>query len=377
MPYSLAIFWRERIRFLPAVLAVTFSAVLIVVQCGVLLGYLAVASRPIDRAAADLWIGSPDVATLGYSDPIPESWHERLASRPDIVQVEPYYFGWGFWHRRSGGMDQCYIVGSRLENDSLGTVADLTPECRRRLTRPGAVAVYDADWPLLGLHAGTGQTGEINEQRTEVVARMGEGHKAVGLMPGVFASLRTARSLALADPGTDQVTYLLARCRNPRTSSDVARQLREQYPDMTVLTRAEFSRRTQLYWLTKTKAGLSLLFAALLGTVVGAVITCQTLYAAVVHALPQYALLRAMGIPRWRLRTLVLAQSWWVAMGGLGLAIPVVFVLYRIAAALGIDVLLPAWLILGTSAVTLGIAWFSGLLVLPYLRRAQPATLLR
>ena len=292
MPYSLAIVWRERNRFLPAAFAVTFSAVLIAVQCGVLLGFLAVASRPIDRASADIWVGSRELVTLGFSDPIPETWRLRVTTQPEIVQVEPYYFGWGFWHRRNGAVDQCYIVGSRLEAGALGAMPDLTAEIRRRMCKLGAIAVYDADLSLLGLESGVGEVGEISGRRVEVVARIGEGHTGAGLMPGVFASLRTARLLAPSEDEVEQFTYLLARCRDPSASADVARRLREQYRDMTVLTRADFSRRTQLYWLTRTKAGLSLLFVALLGILVGAVITSQTLYAAIVSSLKQYAVLR-------------------------------------------------------------------------------------
>jgi putative ABC transport system permease protein len=239
------------------------------------------------------------------------------------------------------------------------------------------VAVYDADLSLLGLESGVGEVGEISGRRVEVVGRMAVGQKGAGIMPGVFASLRTARILAPPDDYTDQVTYLLARCDDPRESVRVARRLREHYPDMTALTRDEFSLRTQLYWLTRTKAGLSLLFAALLGTLVGAIITSQTLYSAIISSLRQYAVLRALGIPRARLRGLVLGQSTWVAVAGVALATPAVFGLSSAALKLGIDVLLPGWLLAGTTLVAASMAILSGLAVLPTLRRAEPITLLR
>ncbi|MFO0844539.1 MAG: hypothetical protein U0797_19440 [Gemmataceae bacterium] len=45
-----------------------------------------------------------------------------------------------------------------------------------------------------------------------------------------------------------------------------------------MFTRQEMSHRTQNYWLTKTRAGLVLAFSAVLGLLVGAVITNQTFY---------------------------------------------------------------------------------------------------
>src|SRR5205814_8094454 len=60
---------------------------------------------------------------------------------------------------------------------------------------------------------------------------------------------------------------------------------------------------------------------------VGAVVTSQTLYAATAASMKEYAVLRAMGIPRWRMALTVLAQSFWVGVAGVALAIPTVFAL--------------------------------------------------
>src|SRR5205085_7371441 len=83
-----------------------------------------------------------------------------------------------------------------------------------------------------------------------------------------------------------------------------------------------FSFDSRWHWLTKTKAGIALGFAALLGLLVGAVVTSQTLYAATAAALKEYAVLRALGIPRWRMALSVLAQSYWIGLDGIGVAVP-------------------------------------------------------
>ena len=58
-----------------------------------------------------------------------------------------------------------------------------------------------------------------------------------------------------------------------------------EYPNMAAFTSKEFSFRSQLHWLTKTKAGIAFGYAAALGLLVGAVVTSQTLYAAVAASL--------------------------------------------------------------------------------------------
>src|SRR5262245_23373772 len=310
MPFSLAMIWHECGRYLPAVLAVAFSAVLVALQCGLLLGFLSVCSRPVETAAADLWIASPDVAALGYSHPVTQAWLGRLTAQPEVERAEPYLYGFGLWHKPDGGTEQCFIIGSRLEPGAVGVLADLPPGLGDKLSRPGSVAVFGPDRDRLGLR-GTGDVSEVAGQRVEVAGVLRAGDRGAGLMPGVVCSLRTAR-LLLPELGSHQATYLVARCHEPADAPAVAARLRGQFPEMAVLTRDEFTHRTQMYWLTKTRAGLVLCFAALLGLLVGAVITSQTLYAATQAAARELATLRALGIPRWRVVGLVLAQSAWV-----------------------------------------------------------------
>ncbi len=375
--YSLKICWLQRNRFLPAVLSVTFSALLIAIQIGLLLRFLGIASRPIDRTSADIWVASQHTTSLGFGHSIPAQWRERLLCRPEIERVEPFRFGFGIWHKPGGGTEQCYIFGAQLEENALGMPFDVTATMRRRLTEPGTVAAYAGDLALLGLSGGERKVGEVAGHRIEVVGIM-HGVKGAGLMPGLFCSLRTAQLLLPASAGdSDHVMYLLARCRNPANSPVVAAQLRQQYSDMEALTASEFSRRTRLHWLAKTKAGMALGFAAVLGLFVGAVITTQTLYAATIASLREYAILRALGIPRRRLRHLVMAQSFWVALAGVGLAIPAIFGLARIADTFDVAVALPTWLLGGTAAVTVLMAILSGLVSLRSLRRTEPALLLR
>src|SRR5205814_6222083 len=107
------------------------------------------------------------------------------------------------------------------------------------------------------------------------------------------------------------------------------------YKNLSAFTADEFSFRSRMHWLTKTKAGVALGYAAVLGLLVGAVVTSQTLYAATAAALREYAVLRALGIPRWRMAASVLAQSFWVGVAGIALALPAVLLLANGADALG------------------------------------------
>ena len=87
MSYSLATLWHERQRYVPGVLAVGFSALLIALQCGLLLGLFSITSIPVDHTRADIWVGAPEVLSVDLGRPVPESYLLRLANQPGVRRV--------------------------------------------------------------------------------------------------------------------------------------------------------------------------------------------------------------------------------------------------------------------------------------------------
>src|SRR5262249_36372823 len=250
-------------------------------------------------------------------------------------------------------------------------VQELTPELRRKLSEPGSIVVDESELGRLGIR-GVGDSGEITSQRVRVVGLVHGLRSLSG--PYIFCGIPTARALLRLTP--DQTTYVLPRCPAPAAAPAVVQRLRA-YPTMSAFVSQDFSRRSRLHWLTKTKAGIALGCAAALGLLVGAVVTSQTLYAATAASLREFAVLQALGIPRWRMAATVLAQSFWIGVIGIGLATPIVYALRHGADTLGAKVLLPYWLIAGAVCVTMTMALLSGLAALRSLRLVEPATLLR
>jgi putative ABC transport system permease protein len=371
MSYSLATLWHDRQRFLPGVLAVAFSALLIALQCGLLLGLFSITSIPIDHTRADIWVGAPEVLSVDLGRPIPENYLSRLASLPEVERYENYLQGFTYWNKPNGGTELSLVIGCRLDDGALGSANELTPELRARLTEPGAIVVDAKELDRLGIK-GIGDIAEVSGRRVRVVGLVNGLRSLAG--PYVFCSVRTARSLLRMSP--DQTTYLLAKCRNPADAQLVLERL-SAYPNLKAFTANDFSFRTRMHWLTKTKAGLALGCAALLGLLVGAVVTSQTLYAATAASMREYAVLRALGIPRWRMSLTVVALAFWVGIAGIGLALPTVFGLSELGNYLGAKVLLPSWLLGGAVTVTMTMAILSGLTALRSLRLVEPAELLR
>src|SRR5262245_12465147 len=145
MSYSLVTLWHERNRFLPGVLAVAFSALLITVQFGILLGLLSLTSIPVDMASADLWIGHPAVLSVDIGRPIPERWMTRVHAEPEVGRVEKYLLWLMIADRPGGRTSICTIIGTRLDDGALGVPREVPPELRERLSEPGTVVVDESD----------------------------------------------------------------------------------------------------------------------------------------------------------------------------------------------------------------------------------------
>jgi putative ABC transport system permease protein len=292
--------------------------------------------------------------------------------QPEVKEMELYYQGFAYWYKPNGGRELCMVIGSRLDREALGLLDDLKarPDLTALLSEPGAIIIDESELSRLGVK-GIGDTAKINDIEVRIVGLL-KGVKSLA-GPYVFCSMHTAKPMLHLLP--DETTYVIARSENPKAVVD---RLNADYEkEMLAFTREGFSLQSRMHWLTKTKAGVALGCAAALGLLVGAVVTSQTLYAAVAASLREYAVLRALGIPRWRMALTVLAQSFWVGVAGIVLALPTAFLLKRLAEMLQVPLPLPEWLLMSAGAITMTMALSSGLFALRSLRLIEPAILLR
>src|SRR6478609_7542751 len=165
MSYALQTLWHERARYASGVLAVTFSAVLIALQCGLLLGLFKITSIPIDNTTADLWIGSTAVPSVDLGKPIPTSYLTRVAGMPGVQSVELYIAN---FTKPTGGTELCFLLGSVLDDGAAGAATLLTKEQREALTLPYSVIVDESDVERLKLDSLEGKP-KINGHEVTVV----------------------------------------------------------------------------------------------------------------------------------------------------------------------------------------------------------------
>lgn len=376
MSIALQTLYHERARYASGVLAVTFSAVLIALQCGLLLGLFKITSIPIDNTSADVWVGSTKVESVDLGRPIPNSYLTRVEGEPGVTSVELYTAAFASFSKPVGGTEMCFLLGSKLDPSAAGAARVLSREQLDALTMPNSIIVDESDLKRLGFLDSPDGKAKINGKEVKLVGTV-KGLKSLAA-PWVFCSLHTARHLLGFLLPADHVTYLLVKCDTPDHAKELVTNLKDRYSgDMGVYTATDFSAGSRKYWLFRTKAGVAIGYAALLGLFVGAVITAQTLYSATTANAKEFAILLALGIPRWRISMMVLAQSFWVGVIGVALAYPVCHALKLLASRVGADVDLRWEVLLGTSVVTLGMALCAGLVALRSVRQIEPMSLLR
>src|SRR5262245_47190895 len=375
MNYSLSTLWHERPRFLPGIGAVCFSATLIALQCGLLLGLFKITSIPVDNTQADVWICSENALSVDLGRPQPLTRVSRFAGDPRVEQYETYYQAFASWIKPDGGSSLCIIIGSELDEGNLGSIKELDHEMRQALTEPNTIVVDKSELRELGI-TGVGDHAEINKVRVRVVG-LTKGLKSLA-GPYVFCNRSTARVILRNMTARDSATYFLIRCKGgtdverARNAKSLTHDLNEQYGhrhDMTVITSDDFSTKSRLHWLTKTKAGIALGYTARLGLLVGAVVTSQTLYAATAASAKEYAILLAMGIPRRKVTLTVIIQSFWVGLFGIVLAYPTVHGLAEMGRFFGVIIPLPWQVLTAAAGVTLVMSMVAGLVALRSVRQ--------
>ena len=352
--------WR---RFLPAMLAVAFSGLLLLMQAALVFGIFGATAVYITASDADLWVGYPGTQSIELGRPIAPRARTALLMDSGVARVEPFAWVDGDW-RGPAGTGGVSVFVSGISTNANGMIFSdvLTPAQRASLKEPFAVIVDRADLPKLGVPIG-GQA-LINGDLVRIVG-VASGIRALGGV-NVVASLDTARALD-NDTGGTEVAYYVARLKPGANAAAVAARIDAHAHGYAAWTASSFARRAVLYWMFQTGAGLGVIFLALVVFIVGAI----------AGSVREYATLHALGVSLGSLRRVVLEQAAWIGVCGLIAGVLLSLGLIGLARLqdVPVELNLPAWV--ACAALVMGIALVSGAAAVRALRNADPALLLR
>jgi putative ABC transport system permease protein len=375
-PISIRLAWRnlvrDRVRLAISVVGVGFSVVLMAVQLGLLLGFALTSSSLVDHSAADFWITSKGTTDVDQTGELPYRARYNAEGIPGVASTANLIVGFAPWKTPGGATKSVIVVGIDPEHPALEPWR-MVSGAPGNLRLPDGIIIDELYARKLGVSR-VGQRIEVGERRARVVG-LTSGVRTFTQSPYVFASFDTAARLAHVR--ADRTSYLLVRAKPGADLARLRNALESRFPYDDVWTKTGFSWQTRIYWLFTTGAGTALCIAAALGLVVGIVVVAQTLYAATVERIPEYATLRALGATDWYIRSVILCQALAIAVlgyaAGLACAGAIAFAARDASAAL-----LLSWpLALALLAVTVLMCSSASLLSIRKVLAVDPATVFR
>lgn len=300
----------DRGRTAVGIVGVAFAVFLMVFQGALLVGFVQAAGRLVTTSDGEVWVGGRGTPCFQYGPPIDERFRDLVRATPGVRGVARVALGFTQWKTTGGATLTVFLAGADPE---IGPAFPLPYASAERGTlRPEAVLFPESDRRLLEL-ASLPLPVEIAGCRATAL-RSVAGHGSFLGCPTVFASLEDGRRyLGMT---SDEATFLALDLAPGADPAAVRRSIAAKFPELDAWTKDELAWLTARYWLLETGAGGGILMAGLLGFAVGTLIVSQTVYAATLDRIEEYATLKAIGASDAFLRRTVGAQA--LASGALG-----------------------------------------------------------
>lgn len=360
--------FHDKVRLAVALAGITFAVVLITVQVGVYLAFLANASVLIDHTEADIWITAHGLENFDFGRPFSEKKRYEVEEVPGVLWAEKYFLAFGYWKTPTGSQETVQMIGFNPET-LVGAPWDIVRGNPQDVKYFNSIFYDEAETNRLGDVPIGGET-EINNHRVRVVG-ITRGAKSFIQSPYIFTSFKNALNLSYVSKGN--TVYILVKVA-PGTSVEAVKQrLQETVKDVDVYTSREFSKKTRDYWMINTGTGVALLSIALMGVVIGTVIVANTIYTSTTEHLKEYGTLKAVGASNWHLYKIILEQAVINSVVGYGLGM---FVSYWVIQAMkkgNLQVLLPWPVLAGVYVTTLLMCLGSSVLSIYKVTKIDPA----
>jgi putative ABC transport system permease protein len=368
--------WRnlvhDKVRLLVTVTGVVFAVVLIVVQFGLFLGFTTTTSGLIDHSRADLWVTAARVPYIEMGVPFSERKLSTVLATPGVAHATKSIVRFSQWQRRDGRQESVQVVGFDPDQP-LGAPWNVAEGNVTDLKLADNVFIDELYKEKLGVSK-LGDVFEIRGRRARV-AGFTRGIRSFTTSPYVFTSFKNAQEYTTIPE--DQTIFILVAVDRSTSPDAVRRALLANVRDVDVVTNAEFSRMTRVYWMFTTGAGVAVLLAALLGLVVGVVVVAQTIYATTMDHLREYGTLKAMGATNGYLYRVIIQQAVISALFGYGLAMIVSWFVVRGSVKGGAAILLPLPVAIGMLGLTIVMCTVAALVSINKVTRLDPASVFK
>ena len=304
---ALKMLFGDRAKLLGLVSGVAFATLLVTQQSGLFVGLMARSQNVIaDAQGVDIWVMDPSVEYVDLVKPMRDGELFRVRGVPGVAWAVPLFKGATPVKAPEGraksalllGFDNTTLIGA-TQRFVIGSVADLRLPDAIAIDRVGFMQL----WP--GEPLAVGKTLELNERRA-VVAAITDAAPAFSAQ--VIIHTRYSQAVSYLPTGRNQLSFVLAGVAPGMDPTSVARSITDR-TGLNAYPADEFARRTVRYYLRNTGIPISFVTTILLGVIVGSAIVGLTFNMFVSDNLPQYAMLKVVGVTNGRMIGLVLFQA--------------------------------------------------------------------
>lgn len=340
--------FHDKMRLAVTLTGIVFAVVLITVQLGLFTGFATTTSNIIDHSGADLWIAAKGLRNFDQAAPFSERKLYQVLATPGVAEAEKYIVQFSRLKRTDGGEEGVGIVGFNIDS-GMGGPWFLTSGKVEDLKAADTIIVDEIYREKLGI-ARIGQVVEINNHRARIVG-FTKGVRSFTTNPRVFTSFKNA--LNYARFAEDRTSFVLVKAAPGADLQTLKQQLAAHVEDVDVYTTSEFARKTQIYWMFTTGAGVAVLIAAAMGLIVGIVVVAQTIYATTIDHLREYGTLKAMGASNGYIYRVIIKQA--IISAAIGYALSMVVSMFIVSATGkgGAAIVLPWQMAVGMFGLTL------------------------
>lgn len=307
---SLRMLLHKKSRFLATLLGTAALFFLCAAQVGLLVGWVKTTSAIVRHADADVWVMAQETPAFDYGTAIPRHRVYQIRSVAGVDWAEGLLLAWNTWQRPDGRRVNIELIG--LDESCVGGPWKMVEGTLEDVHLPDSVVVDRLFLDALGID-GVGAEVELYGERA-IVRGISTDIRTFTASPFVFTSIEQARHYDKRYRD-DEITYVLVRCDEGVSPALVRDRINAEVENIEALTSDEFAERTVRYWMLETGVGITVVITALLGFLVAAVVTSQTLYATTQEHMQNYATLLALGFRRSSLAMGVWLQSILIGIG--------------------------------------------------------------
>jgi putative ABC transport system permease protein len=354
---------------------VSFSVILMAAQAGLFLGFMENSSLIIDHIDADIWITSKNSKNFDFSQPIPERKVNQVQRAQGVGSAEKLILAWGVTKNPDGGSEQVEIVGYDPDTGTGGPWN--MREGKAGDVKGGLYAIMDESAEN---HLGKLTIGEYREvlgQRLKIVGISRE-VKSFTTAPVVFTSYSTAQQIAAGFlGGPERTVFILVRVAPGLNPKDVVEEIQRSVDHVDVYTKAEYSWKTQRYWMFDTGMGVGFLLTMAMAFLVGIVIVGQTIYSSTMDHLKEFGTLKAIGAENRHIYQIIFHQAFVNAFLGFLLGMAVTYFTKDFYVKIGAALVLPAAAVASLLLATLAMCFFAAFVSVWKAMRVEPAAVFR